>query len=51
MNLIHYKNDYKKKHYVRKEICFKIDEWEKVYNYLLKNKTTLKEIILKRLDN
>lgn len=44
-----YKNRYKKEHYIRKEINFTKEQWIIIEDYLKKNKTTLKELILKKL--
>lgn len=46
MNNTQYKNRYKKEHYIRKEINFTKEQWEMTENYLKKNETTLKEIII-----
>lgn len=45
MNSTKYKNEYKKNHYVRKEIIFKKEEYEIVKKFIEKNNITLKEII------
>lgn len=45
-NKTKYKNDFKRQHYVRKEICFKKKEYVEVEEYTQKNNTTLKQIIL-----
>lgn len=45
MDSTKYKNEYKKNNYIRKEICFKKDDWIEIERILLDNKTTLKNII------
>lgn len=48
-NPIKYKNQYRKYNYVRKEMVFRQDEWQKIEDYLKKNNTTLKKIILDKI--
>lgn len=44
-----YKNNYKKEHYIRKEILFKKEEWIEINKFLENNNTTLKNIILENI--
>lgn len=50
-NYTKYKNEYKKVNYIRKELVFKKDEWEKIEIYLKENNTSLKKIILDKIIN
>lgn len=50
-NYTKYKNEYKKVNYIRKELVFKKDEWEKIEIYLNENNTSLKKIILDKIIN
>lgn len=45
MDSTKYKNEYKKKNYIRKEIVFKKDDWIEIERIISENKTTLKNII------
>lgn len=42
-----YKNKYKKDHYIRKELCFKKDEWNLVYSVFIQHKISLKDVIIR----
>ena len=46
-----YKNEYTKKHYVRKSIIFKKEEYPLIEEFLKKNNTTLKAIIFEKIFN
>lgn len=50
-NYTKYKNEYKKLNYIRKELVFKKDEWQKIEIYLKENNTSLKKIILDKIIN
>lgn len=45
MDSTKYKNEYKKKNYIRKEIVFRKDDWIEIEKILSNHNTTLKNII------
>lgn len=45
MDSTRYKNEYKKKNYIRKEIVFRKDDWIEIEKILSDHKITLKNII------
>lgn len=48
-NNFSYINDYKREHYVRKEVCFKKEEWQKVEQIIKEEKKSLKTLIIEKI--
>lgn len=48
-NQIKYISEYNKKHYIRKEVKFRKEEYELVENILNKNNLTLKKYIMDKI--
>lgn len=48
-NNFNYINDYKREHYVRKEVCFKKEEWQKVEQIIKEEKKSLKTLIIEKI--
>ena len=47
MNSTKYKNQYKKEHYIRKELNFTKEQWLEIDKYLKNLDVSLKELVLK----